>query len=183
MKKCTFWFLLAAAIVWGAGWLTLRCQAQPWAPEPEPAPGTEIKWLTDYDAALKQAQASNQLVVIDFYTTWCGPCKMMDKITFADANVRARLAGFVPLKIDGDKHPELVAKYGPPAWPTMLVIDATGKPILGTVGYVPPDFYLEVIKQAELKNAGTNSVKTAAPPAASSTSPIPAAASTRSGST
>jgi thioredoxin-related protein len=82
----------------------------------------------------------------------------MDMTTFKDAAVQSRLAGFVPLKIDGDKHPELVAKYGPPAWPTMLVIDATGKPILGTVGYVDAAGYLNVLDLAKAKYAGTNSV-------------------------
>ena len=32
--------------------------------------GAEITWLTDYDAALKLAQFTNKLVVVDFYATW-----------------------------------------------------------------------------------------------------------------
>jgi|SRR5450756_210506 len=160
MKKRTLLFLLLITASPGTSWLTLRCQAQPLAPVPAaPAPAARIKWLTDYDTALKQAQSSNQLVVIDFYATWCGPCKMMDLTTFADAKVRQRLAGFVPLKIDADKHPERMAKYGVPAMPTMLVIDASGKPVIGTVGYVPVDFYLSLLDRAQTNSAETNSVK------------------------
>jgi len=159
MQKVGSWSLRIVVAVL-AGWLILRCQARPpVVPAAAAAPDNGINWLTDYDAALKQARASNQLVVVDFYTTWCGPCKMMEWTTFKDAAVRARLAGFVPLKIDADQHRDIAMAYGVPGYPTMLVIDATGKPILGTVGLVPPDIYLEVLKKAELKNAETNAVK------------------------
>jgi len=171
MKKCTFWFLLIGVAIVGASWpaLTTRCNAE----VSGPAANSEIKWLTDYDAALKQAKASNQLVVIDFYSPRCGPCKYMDLTTFKDAKVSDRLAGYVPLKINGDEHEELMMKYGAPAFPTMLVVDATGKPILGTVGYVDAGNYLTVLDMANTKYAGTNSVKTAAPPASPAAPPAP----------
>lgn len=120
---------------------------------------SEISWLTDYDAALKQAQATNKLVVIDFYAPWCSYCKRMDKKTFMDSKVQQRLAGFVPLKIDTDKQPELAKKYGVEGLPTMVVIDASGKPLAGGVGYLEPDRYLSILDGAKAKNVETNSVK------------------------
>jgi thiol:disulfide interchange protein len=160
MKKCTYWFLLVSTAFLWANCPTLHCLAQPTgSPAADSTSRPGINWLTDYAAALKQAQTSNQLVVIDFYTTWCGPCKYMDMTTFADAKVRARLAGFVPLKIDAEKHPELAVKYGPPGWPTMLVIDATGKPVIGCAGYLDPANYLTVLDMAVSKSTATNSVK------------------------
>ena len=118
----------------------------------------EITWLTDYDAALKLAQSTNKLVVVDFFATWCGPCKMMERDTFSDEKVQQQLANFVPLKIDVDRQPQLAAKYGIEGYPTTLVIDATGKPITGAVGYLKPDAYLAVLAKAKTSNTGTNEV-------------------------
>src|ERR1700748_2446085 len=123
MKKFTFVNLLAGVMIIGVTGPELFSEAKPVAtPAVEPVAATnEVPWLTDYDAALKQARSSNQLVVVDFYAPWCGFCKLMDQKTFADPNVQTRLKSFVPLKINQDDHPELVLKYGVPGLPTMLV--------------------------------------------------------------
>lgn len=169
MKRARLWFTFAAAAIIGAGWLTLCSQAQPWAPGNEPAPASatpapesSINWQTNYFAALARAASSNQLVVVDFYATRCVYCRLMDLKTFTDTNVQQQLAGFVPLKIDTDAQQDVAAYYGIQGLPTMLVIDSTGKPVLGTVGYVPPDFYLKVLDMAKAKVAGTNTVASAA---------------------
>jgi thiol:disulfide interchange protein len=109
----------------------------------------EAVWLADYDVALKEAQSGNKLVVIDFFATWCEPCRMMERNTFPDEKVQQRLAGFVPLKIDVDKQPKLAAKYGITAMPTTLVVDATGKPITGALGYLEAADYLAVLNKAK----------------------------------
>ena len=158
MKQFRLWLTLAAVAVIG-GWLTLCGHAQPWAPGYEPAPAaSSINWQTNVFAALKKAQASNQLVVIDFYADRCPYCKLMDLKTFTDPQVEQQLTGFVPLKIDTDAQQDIAAYYGIQGLPTMLVIDFTGKPVLGTVGYVPPDFYLKVLDLAKAKAAGSNAV-------------------------
>ncbi len=43
----------------------------------------EGNWLS----ALEKAEQENKLIFLDAYTTWCGPCKMMDKQTFVDSAV------------------------------------------------------------------------------------------------
>ncbi|WP_299767065.1 thioredoxin fold domain-containing protein [uncultured Dokdonia sp.] len=46
----------------------------------------EINWMT-FDEAL-EAQAKNpKKIIVDAYTTWCGPCKLLDKNTFGDQQV------------------------------------------------------------------------------------------------
>ena len=46
----------------------------------------EINWIT-FDEALA-AQAKNpKKIIVDAYTTWCGPCKLLDKNTFGDQQV------------------------------------------------------------------------------------------------
>ena len=118
----------------------------------------EAVWLADYDAALKEAQSGNKLVVIDFFATWCGPCRMMERNIFPDEKVQQRLAGFVPLKVDVDKQPKLAAQYGITAMPTTLVVDATGKPITGAIGYLEVADYLAVLDKAKSGGSESNAV-------------------------
>ena len=155
MKKSRLYLPLAMLFL--VGWLT-GCNASDSKSGAVSGTGTETVWLTDYDAALKQAQATNKLVVVDFFATWCGPCKMMERDTFADEKVQRQLTNFVTLKIDVDLQPQLAAKYGIQGMPTTLVIDATGKSITGAVGYLKPDAYLAVLAKAKTSSTGTNEV-------------------------
>ena len=63
---------------------------------------------------------------IDFYTSWCGPCKMMMKNVFPLKEVGDYLnARFVCVKIDAEKGegPELAKRYKVKAYPTFVAID------------------------------------------------------------
>ncbi len=46
----------------------------------------QIKWMT-MDEALAAQKENPKKIFMDVYTTWCGPCKMLDKNTFSDKNV------------------------------------------------------------------------------------------------
>ncbi|MGB3343482.1 MAG: thioredoxin family protein [Aequorivita sp.] len=45
-----------------------------------------IKWMS-MDEALAAQKENPKKIFMDVYTTWCGPCKMLDKNTFSDKNV------------------------------------------------------------------------------------------------
>lgn len=64
--------------------------------------------------------------VIDFYTTWCGPCKMMSPIVEEMAKAYAGNVDFY--KVDIDKEQELAQVFGIRSIPTFLFIPAKGKP-------------------------------------------------------
>ncbi|MDN3724272.1 thioredoxin family protein [Aequorivita sp. SDUM287046] len=51
-----------------------------------PAKAQEIKWLTMNEAIAAQKKVPKK-IFMDVYTTWCGPCKMLDKNTFSDKEV------------------------------------------------------------------------------------------------
>lgn len=79
-----------------------------------------------YKEALAAAKAEKKLVFIDFYTSWCGPCKMMMKNIFPLKEVGNYLnSKFVCIKIDAEKGegPELAKRYQVKAYPTFVAIN------------------------------------------------------------
>ena len=57
-----------------------------------------VKSLAELDAAL--AKTGGQPAILDFYADWCVSCKEMERITFTDPGVKARMAELVLLQID-----------------------------------------------------------------------------------
>ncbi len=90
----------------------------------------------DLAAALADAKRDGKRVFVDFVTTWCGPCKEMDRIVYTAADVVAAASGSViAVQLDGDEQRELVAKYGVKGYPTLLLLDADGAVLRRASGY------------------------------------------------
>ena len=85
--------------------------------------------------------------VIDFYTTWCGPCKMMAPIVEEMAKAYAGKVDFY--KVDIDKEQELAQTFGIQSIPTFLFIPAKGKPTM-QMGAMPKETFEKMVK--EIKN-------------------------------
>ena len=75
----------------------------------------------------------NDKVLVDFFATWCGPCKMIgpniEKL--AEEN-----AGATVIKIDVDKHPEIAAEYGVQTIPTLIAFKK-GQIVNQKIGFIP----------------------------------------------
>lgn len=72
----------------------------------------------------------NNIVVVDFFATWCGPCQMYYPV-FSDA---AKKVSHKMIKVDIDKERELAMKWGIQSIPTTIVIK-DGKEINRIMGY------------------------------------------------
>ncbi|HWE39150.1 MAG TPA: thioredoxin family protein [Isosphaeraceae bacterium] len=84
----------------------------------------EIAWAKSYEEAVKAARAANKPIMIDFYTVWCGPCRMLESETYTDGKVIAASEKFVSLKLDAEKEGEHLAKMlEVQAYPTILFLD------------------------------------------------------------
>lgn len=130
MKKFLF-----AALLMGAS--AMMAQAQ-----------TEFRHIT-FDEALQASQKENKLVFIDFFTTWCGPCKMMSSRTFPEPAVGEYMnKTFIPIKLDAEAEGrDLARKYGVRAYPTYVIVDAKGEKVADFSGYMQGDKFLDKLQE------------------------------------
>ncbi len=81
-------------------------------------------------------------VLVDFFATWCGPCKMIAPTV---AEIAEEKAGEIKVgKIDVDEQAELALKYGVVSIPTLLLFE-DGKVMEKKVGYCEKDELLEML--------------------------------------
>ena len=97
-----------------------------------------------YDDALALAKKEDKVLFIDFYTTWCGPCKQMDRTTFKDPEVISWLSErAVAIKIDAEKKRKLARKYKVRGYPALVFAKSDGSMIQTILGYRDGKRFLE----------------------------------------
>ena len=112
-----------------------------------------VRSVTELDLALRTA---GRPVMLDFYADWCVSCKEMERFTFADPTVQARLAGALLLKADVTANDtqarELLKRFqlfGPPG---TLFFDAQAREIPGTrvIGFQNAERFVQTLQLAGL---------------------------------
>ena len=112
-----------------------------------------VSALADLQA---QISAAGRPVMLDFYADWCVSCKEMEKFTFADPAVQAKLAGFTLLQADvtansaDDK--ALLARFGLFGPPGIIFFDAQGQEIkaVRVVGYQDASLFQQSLQKLGL---------------------------------
>ena len=115
MKKAFYLFLLIPAVVFGQ--------------LPETEKGIHFEQGT-FASLVEKAKKENKMIMLDAYTTWCGPCKWMAKNIFPNDTVAAYYnANFINAKIDMEKGEgiDIAKKYQVSCYPTYLFIDGNGQ--------------------------------------------------------
>lgn len=74
-------------------------------------------------------------VLVDFWASWCGPCKMLAPVVEEFAEQQADV---VVGKIDVDQHPLLASKYGIMTIPTLMLFK-NGEMVKKSIGVIPKD--------------------------------------------
>lgn len=89
--------------------------------------------------ALQTAKAEKKLIFIDIYATWCGPCMLLKLKTFPSRDAGQFFnSNFINLSLDGEKGEglQLFQAYGLRAFPTLIILNSEGKPLLAAEGYM-----------------------------------------------
>lgn len=81
-----------------------------------------IRDKDDFDNQLKEA--GSKLVVVDFYATWCGPCKIISPKL---EEMAAQFTDVIFLKVDVDDCEEVASTYGISCMPTFMFFKKTEK--------------------------------------------------------
>ncbi|TWT48489.1 DUF255 domain-containing protein [Botrimarina hoheduenensis] len=117
-----------------------------------------IPWRTDLRAAMAEAQQSNKLVLLHFWTESCGPCRLLDQRVFTQPGMAGAItANYVPVKVNAGEHPELAQSYGVTRVPTDVVADSQGQVIRSYVSPATPMAYLGVLTEMAVAQRGKSS--------------------------
>ncbi len=87
------------------------------------------------DTFAAEVEQSAGLVLVDFWATWCGPCRMLAPVI---EELEAERADLKVCKVDIDRNPELAAQFGVMSIPTVILFRG-GKPAATSVGLMPKE--------------------------------------------
>ncbi len=99
------------------------------------AQGIDFKHIS-LEEALEKAKQEDKLIFIDFYTQWCGPCKMLAKKVFTHEKVgQLYNRQFINIKLDAEHEGHDAAKkYKVDAYPTLIFLNGDGDLVYKSVG-------------------------------------------------
>ena len=114
-------------------------------------PFQPVRSVAELEARLQSARGRE--VMLDFWAEWCVSCKEMDRITFSDQQVRARLKDVLLLRADvTDNNTDDQALlrrfqlFGPPG---IVFFDKQGRERPDRlIGFEPPDAFLASVERA-----------------------------------
>ena len=83
-------------------------------------------------------------VLVDFYATWCGPCKMLAPI-LEEVDEKGEAGDLLIVKVDVDEASDIAMKFGIQSIPTLILFE-NGKAVKSQLGYMPKPQLLNFLK-------------------------------------
>ncbi len=96
------------------------------------APSKVVFYNGTLAAAQEKARKEGKLLFIDFYASWCSPCRLMDEYTFTDPELARYMSDkYIPVKINIDDFDGFAYKqqYNINLLPTLMIMNCDGKEI------------------------------------------------------
>lgn len=92
----------------------------------------------------KEVLSSDAPVIIDFYASWCGPCKMLAPVL---EKIESRYSDSLKVKkIDIDEYPDIASKYEIMSVPTLMFF-VGDELIRRETGFLPEEKLIEIIEK------------------------------------
>lgn len=117
-----------------------------------------IQWL-DFEKAVAAAKKERKLLVVDFYTDWCGWCKVMDRDTYGNAEVaKYAKTKLIMSKVNAESKAltrykesemtfqQLALGFGVRGYPATIFIGPDGEFITLVSGFVPADKFMPILE-------------------------------------
>ena len=83
-------------------------------------------------------------VLVDFFATWCGPCKMLSPI-LEEVDQRGEAGDLLILKVDVDEASDIAMRFGIQSIPTLILFE-NGEMVKHALGYMPKPQLLNFLK-------------------------------------
>ena len=83
-------------------------------------------------------------VLVDFFATWCGPCKMLSPI-LEEVDQRGEAGDLLIVKVDVDEASDIAIKFGIQSIPTLILFE-NGEMVKHALGYMPKPQLLNFLK-------------------------------------
>ena len=125
-------------------------------PAPSPAPiarsdeARELPWFEgSWDELLAKAKEENRIVFVDFWTSWCGWCKRLDRDTLSNAAVIAEMKDVLCFSLDAESRAgaPLAREFGVQGYPALVFLDPDGGERDFISGYLPPEHFLAEVRR------------------------------------
>lgn len=101
-----------------------------------------IKYINEKEFK-EEVLKENKLVVVDFFASWCGPCKMLSPIL---EELQKENEEIKVVKMDIDDNPNVVVEYGVQSIPTLKLFKG-GEEVATKVGFLPKNSLIELIEK------------------------------------
>ena len=102
----------------------------------------ELKHINSKDFE-KEVEKSKGAIIVDFYATWCGPCKMLSPVLEEVAETEKDVK---ILKVDIDENMDLAQRFGIMSVPTLMLFK-DGKEYGREIGFKPKEQIEEIIEE------------------------------------
>lgn len=100
------------------------------------ARAASIHWYRNMKKASEQARQANKPMLIDFWASWCGPCKVMENNVYTDRDVVRATGSLITVRINFDRKAALARSYNVSGLPTLLFTDSYGTELFRYSGYI-----------------------------------------------